>query len=257
MRATFFMVDDLLVDTGFSHAGGVVLKYLKGQSLRAVALTHQHEDHSGNCAAIQKDKSCTVLLSRPDLMWADGVGELKTYRSFFWGKVAPYLAEAMPTEITTARRVLQVVPAPGHSEAQVAFFDDTTGSLFAGDAYISPGASATMPQEDPYAIIKTLKRLAELPAEVLYNGHGLALKNPGPRLTLKAERVERAVEQVTRLHDQGRSLGAIVNRVFPRGRLKDWWLNWMTRGDFDRKNFVRACIRGPVSRTGRAEPHTA
>ena len=43
-----YLLDDVLVDTGFAHARAQVLAAVRTSRPRGVVVTHWHEDHAGN-----------------------------------------------------------------------------------------------------------------------------------------------------------------------------------------------------------------
>jgi ribonuclease/clavin/mitogillin len=245
---TCFLVGEILIDTGFSKIGSLMLKCLDGRTIRAIACTHNHEDHSGNCGILARAHDCPVYLAHPEKKDEEGVGSLAPYRRIWWGWPTDYRPEPMPPEISAGGRNLKVVPTPGHSQTHVAFFQEETGILFAGDLYIAGGVTAVMSYENPYESVESLRRAAALQPRRMLNGHGLALDDPAELLLRKADKIEAAAKQVLQMHRRGVSHRRIVNKIFNNGRAKDWVTSVLTGGEFSRKNFVRACIAHRPSR---------
>jgi glyoxylase-like metal-dependent hydrolase (beta-lactamase superfamily II) len=205
-------------------------------------LTHNHEDHSGNCGSLARAHGCPVLLEHPELQDSEGVGKLVPYRSIGWGPPSEYVPEAMPEKIESGGRTLRVVPTPGHSRTHVAFFEEAAGLLFAGDIYITGGVTAVMSHENPYQSIESLRRAAELKPHRMLNGHGLTIDDPAEALLQKADKIEAAARRVLEMHHQGASIRRIQNAIFKTGRAKDFALALLTGGEFSRRCFVKACI---------------
>jgi len=245
--ASCYLVDEILIDCGFSNAGVVLTRFLSGRKIKAIYCTHNHEDHTGNCGRLAEKLGCPVYLRNPDKRWEEGVARLLPYRRLSWGKPDDYLAQEMPARISTGRRELMVIPTPGHSRTHVVFFEETLGLLFAGDLYVSGSASAIMTYENPYDSIVSLRTAAGLGARLMLNGHGLVTDDVSRRLREKADRIESAAGQVVKLHTQGLSTRQILRRVFANGHLKDWLMSTITNGEFSRTNFVRACIQADQS----------
>ena len=242
MKTVCFLVGDILIDSGFFHGGDLLIEYLDGKTINLIALTHNHEDHSGNCGTLGRAHGCPVLLAHPELKDSEGVGKLVTYRRIGWGPPSEYRPEPMPEKIDSGGRTLRVVPMPGHSRTQVAFFEEKTGLLFAGDIYITGGVTAVMSHENPYQSIESLRRAAELKPRRMFNGHGLTIDDPAEALLQKADKLEAAARRVLEMHHQGASRRRIQNAIFKTGRAKDWLLQNMTGGEFSRRCFVEACI---------------
>lgn len=241
--ATPYRVDDVLVDTGFAHVRSVVLDALAGTEVRAVCLTHHHEDHPGNAGPIAERHGCPVYLHRAELQWTEGVGSMPAYRRLYWGRPAPYTAVEMPETLDTGRRILRRIPTPGHSATHVALFDEGDGLAFIGDLYVAPGATAVMRHEDPLEIARSLRRVAALDPSCALNGHGLALQRPARHLRDKADSIEAAAERVLEGRARGESLGSIERSLWSDGWRKDRTFTLITAGEFRRRNFVKSVIR--------------
>jgi len=54
MTVYFYTFGDLMVDTGQSHMQKQALKIAVDNNIKRIFLTHHHEDHSGNAAAIKQ-----------------------------------------------------------------------------------------------------------------------------------------------------------------------------------------------------------
>jgi glyoxylase-like metal-dependent hydrolase (beta-lactamase superfamily II) len=243
MEATCYLAGTVLIDTGFVQAGRLVLAELAGRRLDALCLTHHHEDHCGVAAAVAARHGCPIYLRNPGRRFEEGLTALKPYRLLWWGVPLPYEPREMPAVIETAGHVLRSIPIPGHSATHTALHDERTGAVFVGDLYITGGATAVMSHENPYESIDALRRVAALRPAWLLNGHGLALAAPATALATKADRIERAAAAAVALHRAGLPTCAIVQRLFPRGRLNDLAYAVMTQREFSRANFVRACVR--------------
>ncbi|MBN2797549.1 MAG: MBL fold metallo-hydrolase [Deltaproteobacteria bacterium] len=239
---TPFLVDELLVDTGYSLARGALLRLLEGRPIRGVALTHHHEDHSGNAGEVQRRRACPVWLQRPEDRHTEGVDLLLPYRQLYWG--VPDLGELtpMPTEVHTGARTLLVVPTPGHSRTHAVLFDPEQRAVLSGDLFISSGASAVLAEEDPAAHARSLRQLAALEPLRLLTGHGADLPDATARLLRKADRIEEAIGRVLRGAAAGEPPKVIAREAFQGGWARERWTSWMTQGDFSRQNFVRRVI---------------
>jgi glyoxylase-like metal-dependent hydrolase (beta-lactamase superfamily II) len=237
-----YIVGELLVDTGFSHVRKQVLETLDGTPIGAICCTHSHEDHTGNCAPLRAVHGCPVYLRNAGLRWCEGVRKLKPYRAWWWGSPDEYDPEEMPAEVTDGSRVLRSIPAPGHSVTHVALWEETSSTVFTGDLFIAPGASAVMTQENPYDLVDSLRRVASVEPRLMLTGHGLVVENAARRLRVKADRVEAAAARAVELHRAGMPERTIVRELFPRGNAKDRLLEAMTQGEFARVNFVRAAV---------------
>jgi glyoxylase-like metal-dependent hydrolase (beta-lactamase superfamily II) len=238
-----FLVGKILIDTGFVHARPQLLAALNGRQINTICCTHHHEDHTGNCAILAEHHRCPVFLRRPEARWQEGMEKLHGYRRFWWGTPDPYQPEELPDEIESGGRRLRVVPAPGHSQNQVAFFEEASGYVFTGDLFVSPGASAVLIWEDPWAAVASLRRVAALRPRRMLTSHGLVVDDPVSQLEVKAQRIEAAAGRAVELMADGVAARTVVRTVFPNGFAKDRFFEWLTGREFSRLNFVLAAVR--------------
>ena len=241
--ASLYLAGDILIDTGFPHASGLIDRYLAHKTISAIACTHNHEDHAGNCGVLSSRHNCPTYLANSHSQWDEGVLAMPFYRKIWWGTVPPYQAKEMPEKFINSGQTLRIIPTPGHSQTQVSFFDEGSGALFSGDLYISSGASAIMRHENPYQTIQSLRKVAELEPDILLSGHSFILKKPAARLLEKADKMKIAIAEIIRLSSAGMKESEIVKHLFKNGRVKDHLLNWISAGEFSRVNFIRACLR--------------
>ena len=238
-----YLVGDILIDTGFSYVGELFAAALADREIKLVCCSHNHEDHTGNCAAVAAAHGCPVYLRHADALWEEGVRSLKPYRRIWWGRVEPFDAQEMPGIVESGGRSFEVIPAPGHARTQVALYEAATGDVFTGDLVISPGAAAVLTWSNPWQEVESLRRVAALGPRRMLTGHGLIAKDPGPLLELKAERIEDAARKSVELMSEGVAPREVVTRVFPKGAFKDRFFEWLTSREFSRLNFVLAAVR--------------
>ena len=237
-----YLVEDLLIDTGHPNARSAILAELEGKPLRAIALTHHHEDHSGNAGPLAARAGCPVYLRDVQGAGSEGVDRIPAYRRLVWGVPPPYRPQEMPALVESSARQLRVLATPGHSLTHSAFIDLASGLAFTGDLLVSRGASAVMRYEHPSQSVRSLRALAALEPRLLLTGHGPPLDKAVPRLLAKAQRVEEAIEQVRELHAQGLSSAEIRRKIFPGSQRADLFTAAFTGGEFSRACFVRAVL---------------
>ena len=61
MCVYLFLLEDIVIDSGQRHMQRAVLELLSGQTISKILMTHHHEDHSGNAAAISKAHRAPVF----------------------------------------------------------------------------------------------------------------------------------------------------------------------------------------------------
>jgi len=243
MEVDAYLVGDILIDTGFAYVREPLMAALQDREIKLICCSHSHEDHTGNCAAISAVHACPVYLRHAEALWQEGVSSLAPYRKVWWGRVDPFEALELPEIVESDGRKLEVIPTPGHSLTQVAFYDRTSGDVFTGDLMISAGAAAVLTWGNPWQEVESLRRVAAMRPSRMLTGHGVIADDPAPLLELKADRIEDAARQSIELMSNGSHPREVVRRVFPKGEFKDRFFEWLTSREFSRLNFVLAAVR--------------
>ena len=99
-----YLVGDILMDTGFSYVREPLLAALADREINLVCCSHNHEDHTGNCAAISAAHGCPVYLRHSNALWEEGVRTLAPYRRIWWGRVEPFDPLEMPEVVKSGGR---------------------------------------------------------------------------------------------------------------------------------------------------------
>ena len=209
-----------LVDTGFARSGSrlvrsIRLAGLNPSAVRDVLLTHWHRDHAGSAARLARSSASPRILAGADDL-AVIKGELKNPhaaaapgdvtrvgRRVGWlsppAEPVPDVAPLYGGERLEVAGGLDVVASPGHTAGHLSFHLPQLGVLLAGDAvmnvlWLSSGWGAM--QSARRAQGSSLRRLAELDADVLAPGHGPPVRRRiRERLLRLAERADRASAQ--------------------------------------------------------------
>jgi glyoxylase-like metal-dependent hydrolase (beta-lactamase superfamily II) len=192
---------DALIDTGMGIASlAEASRDLFQKPLHAVA-THYHFDHVGGFhefdrrvmhhleAAEMADYQEWAKLDGTDLR-EDVVGLVDDPEREFPDLLitaAPHenyqpddyqVRSASPTRtvdegdvIDLGDRFFEVLHLPGHSHGSIGLWEQATGTLFSGDAIYDNYLLDELPESDIAAYIRTMKRLRELPVNVVHGGH--------------------------------------------------------------------------------------
>ena len=177
----------VIIDCGpslrFGHALKLLAEATTGEPVVRVYLTHLHPDHILGAGAFDPK----LVAATPAALHAiatDGPGFTDAmYRLL--GDWMRGTAVAVPGTIlssdaeTFGDHRFRLLPLSGHSAADLAILDETTGILFAGDLVFADRAPST-PHADVAKWLAALTTLAAVPRRSLLPGHGpLTLDSSG------------------------------------------------------------------------------
>src|SRR4051812_31429275 len=85
MDVSAYLVDGILVDSGFPHARAALGRYLDERHVRGAVLTHYHEDHAGNAALIAQ-RGIPLTMARFTQERLIDPASIRAYRRVVWGR---------------------------------------------------------------------------------------------------------------------------------------------------------------------------
>jgi glyoxylase-like metal-dependent hydrolase (beta-lactamase superfamily II) len=137
MTVNCFVVGNILIDTGQSHMRKAVLDIAGTHQIAAVLLTHHHEDHSGNAAAIKQEFGIPVMAHSLTINKMRRAYKIFPYQHWMWGATTPVVLDSFPSAFYEYEN-LKFLPihAPGHSKDHTVFLEINNGWLFSGDLYL-------------------------------------------------------------------------------------------------------------------------
>ncbi|MEW6377429.1 MAG: MBL fold metallo-hydrolase [Thermodesulfobacteriota bacterium] len=236
-----FFVDGLLIDTGFSNGQRGFLKVCDElQGLHTVVNTHHHEDHTGNNFWMIK-KYGLVPLAHPNtssymrapFQW------MRFYRRFVWGTPHPSETGQVDSEIRTPRFRFLVIPTPGHSDDHICLYEPNEGWLFSGDLFISEQVRYLRKDEDIFAILDSLKRIATLHLKKMFCSFSGSIDRPEEAINKKIEYIENLQREVGEGFIQGLSPREIQWKLLGRGDR----FCFVTLGEMCKRNLINAFLR--------------
>lgn len=201
-----YQLGDTLIDTGPPREWAGLSEFLAGQGIRQVALTHHHEDHSGNAHRLQQLYDAPIY-SHPDnhAMLVDGL-KLSPIRWATFGNVQGFNPSNLPDRILTSNGCqLKPIHTPGHCSDLVCYLEPNEGWLFTGDLYVSNQLKYMTVAEDVGDWICSLKKVLELDFDTLFCAHRAVVKNGKDVLAQKLAFFEQTRERVGELSQRGLS----------------------------------------------------
>mgnify|MGYP001611930842 FL=1 len=239
-RSACYLVDGLLVDSGIPHLSGKIAKALSRHHISAIVNTHAHEDHMGANAILQESRRLPVFAHRAALptLSDPGMLTLLPYQRLFFGKPLPSMGEPLGDVLQTERHRFRVIHSPGHSPDHVVLHDEEKGWIFSGDVFIGGQDRVFRGSYDIREMIRTLKTLASLGAEIMFTGMGNVIRKPTRQIERKISYYEEMSHKVVKLVREGMEPSEVARRLFPGDRT----VRFVTSGNFSAEHLVRSFL---------------
>jgi glyoxylase-like metal-dependent hydrolase (beta-lactamase superfamily II) len=167
--------DDECVVIDAPHSVEDILAVVGGRTVRAIVLTHAHDDHCRVAPALRErandGRGAPILLHPADRpLWELTHGGPDDLDATLWDVD---LADGQEVEVGGGR--LRVLHTPGHAPGAVCLYAEELGCVFTGDTLFAggPGATGRSFSDRPTIEASIRERLLVLPdATVVHTGHG-------------------------------------------------------------------------------------
>lgn len=163
-----------LIDSGDRPDAFIQAAKTSGLTIEKLLQTHAHIDHVAGLAATKRALPLPLYLHQDDLQIYEFVPQQAKMYGFPVEDLPPidhFYAENEIIEIGDLR--LEVLHTPGHSPGHVCLYERTHGIMIGGDLLFRQSIGRTdLPLCDPQKMMQSLKRVMELPDEVVvFPGH--------------------------------------------------------------------------------------
>lgn len=235
-----YVVDGVLVDTGFPGIRAELARWLDANPLRGAMVTHQHEDHAGNVHLLAA-RGVPLAIPAATLAVLRAAPRIALYRAAVWRRLPPFRRDFVPFEDER----LRLEPLPGHSPDHHGVWDAERGFLFGGDLFLGVRVRVAHAEEDPRLLLASVRRAIALNPARLFDAHRGEVRDPVRALGAKAEWLEETIGEVERRALQGWSVAAIQRAVLGR----EEWIGHVSFGEYSRRNLVRGILERTPSAT--------
>ncbi|MFT9846972.1 MBL fold metallo-hydrolase [Aneurinibacillus sp. REN35] len=192
----------ILVDTGFGSDITETEALLSESGVRPIALslivnTHYHSDHVGGNHVLQEKYGIPIAAHRWDAEMINNRDYDACGAEWLDQPIEPYTVQHMLSDediLDTGSVLVHVLHTPGHTLGHIALYAPEEKTLLCGDLFhrsdvgwinrFREGAGAIQRS------LLSLERLASLPIERAYSGHGSAIEDPMRSLDAARRRLE-------------------------------------------------------------------
>ncbi len=233
-----YLVDGLLVDSGPPATALELTAWCRSQTVQQVVNTHQHEDHAGGNARLERALNAPVWAPAGAVPILAAAPRIPLYRRLVWGQPRSFRARPLDQFVKTPHYCFQIIPTPGHCPDHICLYEPEQGWLFGGDLFVQERPRYRWEGENLAGMARSLRRVQALQPRVLFCSHAGRIDDP-------CEAIERKLAYWDEMRQQARSLQAAgLGEREITGRLlgAEGWATRISRGQISKLNLVRALL---------------
>lgn len=225
-----YLVRGVLIDTGFPRARRELMRVVAELRPRGAIVTHWHEDHAGNAAALARAGLPIALAPLTERLLRERPPIL-AYRRLVWG-----WPEALGSHEPFDDPALRMIATPGHADDHHVVWDAGTGTLLSGDLWLGVRSRILHEDEDPYRIVESLRVVRALRPRRMFDAHRGEVADPVAAIDAKIGWMTDTIGLIERRIAEGWSDRDIVRRALGGEALT----GYVSFGEYARRNLVRA-----------------
>jgi ribonuclease/clavin/mitogillin len=248
-RSCVYVVDGLLIDCGPPPCRRAMKRLLDEEKPEQAALTHYHEQHSGNADLLNARGLVPFLHPDGIEVLKNGFPPQLLYRRLLYGRPAAARFQPLPEVLRTPRHTFQVLSLPGHCPGHAGLYEPDRQWLFAGDLYTGTLITSMKEEEDLEELIASYKKIRSLPIRVLYCSHIGSITDPHYLIENKWYNLTSIRDTIVGMKNRRMKFGQIKRAM----RMKEGWRYYLTQGDFAKSHFITSVLEHREEDAGRRE----
>ena len=199
----------ILIDPGFNTKESVALVQLaleqvKASFLKAIVLTHTHNDHIDGISLIkEKHPDLSIYVHPNEYTRVEDLGNIKALND---GR-----------NVMIGDKIMQAIFTPGHSPGHLSFYFPEETLAIVGDLVAGKGSTwIGLPEGNIAEYFESIERLRTLKLTQLEPGHGDSVKDPYNKLNeMRQHRLARLEQISNALKQKALSLTELRQAVYP------------------------------------------
>ncbi len=240
MTAFLYIHNNLMIDTGLSHMEHEILEIVKSHHISKVLLTHHHEDHSGNAAALNRTLNIPVYGHEHTVHKMKKGFRILPYQHYAWGHTTPLFMKTIPDVIEGNDICIRSVYTPGHSKDHMVYYDSERGIIFSGDLYLADRIKFFRSDEIISDQIKSLKKILDLDFERLLCSHYPKIDKGYRHIEVKLQFLEDFFGNIQKYWEMGYHEKGIFKKL---ELIEQYGIKWFCFGNVSMMNGVRSVVK--------------
>lgn len=238
MDVYVFLVDGQLIDTGPHSLLDEYIPFFQSSHFDQVILTHHHEDHTGGAKWIQQKRQVPIYIHPLSVDLCAKEGEYPFYRQMVWGKREAFDCLPLPTTFESQTSKWEAIHVPDHAFDHMALLNQSTGTLFSGDLYVTPRPKLMLSFESVPVIMESIRKVLAYDFSDMYCCHAGYVPNGKMMLQKKLDYMENKSGEILDLYKQGLTSEEIKEKLMPSNHP----IIQLSNNEWDTLHFITSVI---------------
>lgn len=234
-----YIIDGVLIDTSSETLLDGFTNWIKDFKVDQVFITHNHEDHTGGAAWIDKNLGIPLYIHPMSVEVCKELEQTPTYRQITWGRRGAFNAQPFSKKMTSQNYNWEIIETPGHTQDHLAFYCVEEKILFSGDLFVLAHTKAILSTENMQDTLASLKKVLTYDFEEVYCCHAGYLKNGRELLEEKIRYLEQLQMESKQLYEQKLPIDEITQKLFP----KKYAIEDFSNGEWASTHIIRSLIQ--------------